>query len=53
MGNLNLNENKDPNSSLFSLIKSILIYRSVKKIIILTLVFGFILIMMLIGLLGK
>jgi hypothetical protein len=53
MENRSFNDNRDPNSDLFSLIKSYLIYRSVRKIIILILVFGFIIIMTLIGVLSK
>ena len=53
MENRSFNDNRDPNSNLFSLIKSYLIYRSVKKIIILAMVFGFIIIMALIGIFSK
>jgi len=53
MENRSLNDNRDPNSSLISLIKSYLIYRSVKKIIILAMVLGFIIIMALIGVFSK
>jgi len=53
MENRSFNDNRDPNSNLFSLIKYYLIYRSVKKIIILAMVLGFIIIMALIGVFSK
>ncbi len=53
MENRSFDDNRDPNSNLYSLIKSYLLYRSARKIIIIALVFGFIIIMTLIGVLSK
>jgi hypothetical protein len=53
MENRSFNDDRDPNSNLFSLIKTIFIYRSVKKIIVLALVLGFVIIMALIGVFSK
>ena len=53
MDNHSFKNDGDPNSSLFSLIKSIIVYRSVKKIIVLALVLGVIIIMSLIGMFNR